>query len=352
MYSEDQAWIGAFNFRLQGFKDPPTFKYLRSWWQRSEDLRATDKNRADSCPIKYAFEYLRNFYKEYSEELSFSYLSTSALSHNKPEKIQMYDEEFLEFFTDLKKSKQLDSTFVIFFGDHGMREGSFRHTKQGQLEERLPFMSITVPDRFIKEHPIEFNNLKHNSKVLTTPYDMHITLKHLLSISRKPEKHVFGRSLFTDIVKENRSCSNAGVPHNWCVCGITTSVPSDDDTIKLVAKEMVDEINNLMQAHDKTKNSCEEFSLLKIIRAGVLDQPSIDNDAEDYATYEVVFQVTPGHGIFEGTAEYDKENKRTRVNKDFSRLNIYGDQPHCIAKEFPYLRKFCYCKDQMAVKSL
>ena len=125
MYSEDQAWIAVFNFRLMGFSKPPAHKYLRSWWQRSADLRCTNESREDSCPIKYVLDYYKDFRQEYDKELSLAYLSTSALTHGQAEKIHMFDEGFLQFFKDMKKSGKLDSTIVIFFGDHGMRTSHF-----------------------------------------------------------------------------------------------------------------------------------------------------------------------------------------------------------------------------------
>ena len=32
------------------------------------------------------------------------------------------------------------------------------------------------------------------------------------------------------------------------------------------------------------------------------------------------------------------------VDPEISRVNLYGDQPQCIAKEYPHLRSYCICK--------
>ena len=327
-----------------GFEKQPAFKYLRSWWQRSADLRATDDSRSDSCPMEYALNYYKDFRHEYAEELSLTYLSTSALTHNEPEKIQMFDDRFLAFFQDMKSAGKLNSTIVLFFGDHGMREGDFRQTAQGSNEERLPFMSVTLPPRFQAEHPLKVRNLKRNSKVLTTPYDIHVTLKHLLSLSEKPEKHVFGQSLFRNIEKRNRTCSEAGVPFNWCVCTKLYPVDSKDSSIVLkVATEMVRTINQFIHNETEVRDHCARLSLDKIVRVGVFDPP-FDFDRISYETYQIVFRVLPSRGVFEGTAEYQKDSGRIKVNLNFSRVNMYGSQPRCIEKKFPYLRKFCFCK--------
>ena len=349
MHSEDQAWISAFNFRLMGFSKQPAFKYLRSWWQRSADLRATDESRSDSCPMEYALKYYKDFRREYKDKLSLSYLSTSALTHNEPEKIQMFDDRYLDFFQNMKKSGHLNSTIILFFGDHGMREGDFRQTGQGSNEERLPFMSVTFPPRFKADHPLKVRNLRRNSKVLTTPYDIHVTLKHILALNEKPEKHVFGESLFRNIVKQNRTCSTAGVPFNWCPCTKMYPVDSKDNvTVLKVATEMVKTINQFVHNETEVRGHCEHLTLDKIVRAGVFDH-RFDFDKTSYETYLIVFRVLPSHGVFEGTAEYHKESGQMKVNLNFSRVNLYGSQPKCIEKQFAYLRKFCYCKNQMNI---
>ncbi|XP_066914967.1 uncharacterized protein [Clytia hemisphaerica] len=345
MHSEDQAWIAAFNFRLMGFSKPPAHKYLRSWWQRSADLRCTNESRADSCPIKYVLNYYKDFRLEYDKELSLAYLSTSALTHNEPEKIHMFDEGFLNFFKDMKNSGKLDSTIVIFFGDHGMRDGNFRHTAQGTTEERLPFMSLTFPPRFYAEHPNKIRNLKRNSEVLTTPYDMHVTLKHILDLTKSPVKHTYGKSLFQNIVKHNRTCADAGVPFTWCVCTEFVPVQKNNGQVLNVAKEMVKTINNKLTSKPESRDRCVELELDSIIRAGIL---SLKHGDRLYDTYQIVFKVKPNGGIFESSAELNKKDKTIKVNVNFSRLNHYGKQPKCIEQRYPYLRKFCFCKDYIS----
>ena len=32
------------------------------------------------------------------------------------------------------------------------------------------------------------------------------------------------------------------------------------------------------------------------------------------------------------------------IDPEISRVNLYGDQPQCIAKEYPHLRSYCICR--------
>jgi len=131
LLSEDDPFLGAFNFRLLGFKDQPTVKYLRSWWAETRDLRTLNSTREENCVPKYHFKYLKNFYKEYSKELSFSSIQLTTISHGTPEKVHSIDGDMLDLFLHLKRTGRLDSTVVIFYGDHGSRATAFRATNQG-----------------------------------------------------------------------------------------------------------------------------------------------------------------------------------------------------------------------------
>ena len=347
VHSEDEPWINSFNFRLRGFKEQPTFKYLRTWWKETRDLRNIDYTRSNSCPIEFAFDYVKKFYKEYPEELSLVFAMNSALTHNEPERVQMYDDGFIRFFKDLNTTKQLDKTIVVFFGDHGMREGGFRRTTQGKLEERLPLMTITLPPSFHKKYPREVNNLKRNSKVLTTPYDIHVTLKHLLSMSKgeTPPEHRYGRSLFSDVSSLNRECGEAGITPFWCVCTsfeeLNITAGLNNSTVQLVASEMVNTINQIIYNNSIAKAECQVLRLQNVIRAGKLINEQ--QEMAGFETYEIVFQTQPCGGPFEMTGEYNKKTKQTKTNKNISRINRYGDQPKCIQQKFPYLRKYCCC---------
>ena len=89
---------------------------------------------------------------------------------------------------------------------------SFRFTKirdslQGKLEERLPFMSLLFPTSFKEKYPLQFAQLRANEERLTTPLDLHATLKDIVALDGKPSTilspkdgtHPKGISLFKSI---------------------------------------------------------------------------------------------------------------------------------------------------------
>ena len=73
---------------------------------------------------------------------------------------------------------------------------------------------------------------------------------------------------------------------------------------------------------------------------------------DDMTASEVLYQVTittkPGGGKYEGTVTHViSEDKYHVKSSDISRIDLYGNQPHCVMDEMPHLRAYCYCKVQI-----
>ena len=69
-----------------------------------------------------------------------------------------------------------------------MRWGSFRQTYQGRLEDSLPFIFMWLPEWWRKEHRTAWDNLRRNTRSLTTPFDLHETLRDILEPKRMKVK--------------------------------------------------------------------------------------------------------------------------------------------------------------------
>ena len=389
LYSEDDPFVGTFQYRLWGFNKQPTTKYLRPWWIEIQETISHANRYSRACPHQYAIEYLKDFFNVYSDFNKFSMLVFSNLAHGELNSAALIDDDIIDLFAD---ETLKNDTVVIIFGDHGLRTSGFRSTVQGKLEERLPFMSLTLPTWFSQKYSDEFKNIKQNSEVLTSHFDIYATLKHLLNLSSKninlsseninvsskninlSSKHInitnnkrkYGKSLFTNIVKLNRTCEDAGVERHWCPCLNSYPVLKNDEIIIKVTKKIIEHINNLTRVNNVTLEQCQTLNLKSIIRASkVVPNEEVqrfietkrnqkcDSCGVNYdktynlksSIYEVVFSVSPSQGEYEASAEYFLSTAKIRVNSDISRINVYGNQPRCIAKEFPHLREFCFCKD-------
>jgi hypothetical protein len=127
----------------------------------------------------------------------------------------------------------------------------------------MPFFSVLMPKDFQNNYPNEMRNLRLNSRKLTTPFDIHETLKDLLTFKRPNRKKKLNRdrprsySLFDDI-PANRSCLDAQIEPHWCACLTCINVKirenSDEtnqiieqkhmETYKSIVKSQINELKN------------------------------------------------------------------------------------------------------------
>ena len=143
----------------------------------------------------------------------------------------------------------------------------------------------------------------------------------------------------------NRTCEQAGVEDHWCTCTEFEKIKAtNDSTVLKVVDKVLNYINSLNE--EDAKGKCSRLKLDKVLRAGRYAKR--DEKKLLQYTYEVAFSVTPSGGEYEVTRDCEfKEDGSLRIldSKDISRTNLYGNQPHCVEKEQPHLRKYCFCKD-------
>ena len=107
----------------------------------------------------------------------FAYISIISMTHEWIEAGHYLDVPYYQLLSKLFDENLLDNTLVLFFSDHGYRFGALRATRTGEVENRLPFMFIHLPNNTNTKY---VENLRQNQFRLTTHYDTHATLKHLI----------------------------------------------------------------------------------------------------------------------------------------------------------------------------
>ena len=349
MFSEDDASLASFNYRLHGFKRQPADHYARPFWIRVEDSVYERYCVGGKTTCEIGLEYIMNFYDIYRKVLKFSFTAFSAISHNSMNSVQAGDNDLFDFLQEFKRKGHMDDTILIIFSDHGLRAANFRETIQGKLEERLPFMSITLPPSLTKNHPEVYEALKHNSDVLTTHFDMHATLKHILNYPRQPW-NITGQSLFTHINQSARTCESAGIKDHWCPCLTFSEVKVNEAHIVNGVDFLLKHINeDIIDKNEEASKKCAKLTLKLIKRAsvrlpgeavqtfkdtfqnskcdecGVVKSKKKSMRGSDKQEYEFVFSVEPSNGLFEATVI--KNGRQWILDGEISRLNLYGDQP-------------------------
>lgn len=272
--------------------------------------------------------------------------------------------DVFELLKSLKEDNHLDNTMLIVFGDHGARFDEIRSTLQGKLEERLPFLSITLPQWFREKHPNFVKNLQQNTRRIISPLDLHATFMHVLKYPENPSKSSLttGSSLF-EALPENRECKDAGIPSHFCPCILWKPIPTTHSHVEIGAHLTVAHINDLLRKDSSVSHLCHKLKLHQIVSAvqgmpnrnvqlfkGIKDgiglgvgEPIYNDESEPLeCTYEIQIKVKPSMALFEATVKII--DGKFVVNGDISRVNRYGTQSECVVKSHPSLRKFCLCR--------
>ena len=365
MFSEDSPRFGSFNYRLKGFKDPPTDHFARPFWIAAADLGWEHFCINGRALHKVAFEYMLSYFRAYGNTPKFSFVSFAPLTHENVNSLGYADDDFKSLLQHLKEESFLNSTFLVVFGDHGARFSALRLTIQGKLEERLPFLSITTPKWFSVQYPKLYNNLVHNSGVLTTPFDLYATLRHIITYPEYPSGITTGQSLFNRIDEGIRTCTMAGVEEHWCPCLNLEEISVNEPIIGQLAEFVVSHMNKLLSQNPKVAKLCQKL-VLKDVKSAFRDMPSetlqffkkskrdeiCDSCGLEYGgkskntlvldtLYQLQLVTFPNDGFYEASVRMEKGSPS--IVGEISRLDAYKDQIFCLQDLYPRVRKYCYC---------
>ena len=164
----------------------------------------------------------------------FAFSFFSILTHENMNEAAYMDGHLERFFRSLNDSGGLENTAVVLFSDHGVRFGSSREyrTRMGWYEENMPLMMIAMPESFRRRHSQMMATLHSNQHRLTTPFDVHETVRRLVDIGRPYDDRQRiddgrrGVSLF-DVTLGNRTCKDASIAPVYCECQLSQSLPVD-----------------------------------------------------------------------------------------------------------------------------
>lgn len=357
MFSEDCPEFGSFNYRLHGFTEPPTDHFSRYFW---EAAGKTSVHCIRSQPQhQIHFNYIRSFFEAYRQQPKFGLFFFTDISHNNLQSIYSCNSDFLALLRGLSEGNLLNDTLLIVMSDHGFRYGQTRATFQGRFEERLPLMSLTFPKWFQQQHGDLMKTIKENSNIVTSPFDLYATFKHMLTYPQAPVDLIRGESLLSYINK-SRHCERAGVAEHYCPCVQWKEIDTSSSHVRRAAQVVVDHVNSLTSSDPLGLSLCSRLQLHEISAAyqklpnlklaqfmGSSDihgrKPMFSRGAVDECLYQVQLQTVPGNGLYEASVSF--RDGKYRVIGDISRINLYGEQPRCIVDKRPDLRKYCLCKD-------
>ncbi|KAJ8984809.1 hypothetical protein NQ317_013007 [Molorchus minor] len=291
----------------------------------------------------------KDFAITFKDYPNFGFFWMNSFSHNKLNSPTGMDNKIKSFLVDLANSGVLETSIVIFLSDHGMRFGEFRLTETGWFEERLPFIYLSFPEWFKEKHSKEYFNFRNNTYRLTSPYDLHVTLKHILVLSghnytvRPSNACPKCRSLFEEADAE-RSCEDAGIAQHWCTCSGYTSLNLTKAVEARVAGYLLSQIHDIIRSRNGDY-LCAKYTLNKVISSSISSQFLYKNDS-----YLLIKMETSPKAVFETTISFYgniAESRQFSISGDISRLDSYSAHSTCVSDA--YLKKYCYCHSKSRI---
>ncbi|XP_066253244.1 uncharacterized protein [Euwallacea similis] len=347
-YAEDAASISTFNYVKKGFIKPPTDYYFRPYVMATEKLDKVSVSSMAFCTgPETSGERILNLIRDFGDTFKgyphFGFFWMNTFSHNEISTPTMMDQKIKNFLIDLDKKGVTNNTLIIFLSDHGIRFGDIRTTETGWLEERLPFIYFGFPPWFKKRFPTQYQNFQLNVNRLTTPYDLHMTLQHILTMSGLNHTTTPSDacpkcvSLFEEVPKD-RSCEEAAISQHWCTCAGYTKIKLESKAEKKVTQFFLDTISKIIQKYVHLgSDKCSKYTV-NDVSISVSQKMSYEK-----TSFLLVIMKTYPKAIFETTISYvDDIMNSTLKMGDVSRLDYYGTHSYCVTDA--YVKKYCYCR--------
>jgi hypothetical protein len=264
--------------------------------------------------------------------------------------------EMISFNQDL-----LRNTLIIFLSDHGDRTSFFSSSEQSPesyIERGLPPLFVRLPDRLKSQNPETMRTLKSNSEKLTTPFDIHETLLHVLSL--RPETQSMStpdktdRSSLLKTFLTNRTCESTNIPTANCLCNVeyneSYESSSDSDAGKDFTTQVllfaIGRLNAKVESSMYRRN-CSRWESSWWQPVGF---HRITSRNSKFIGSVIAFTVSPGSAKFEARIQTALNVDGSLSNSSeligFSRISSYGDQSWCIRGETDVdkiMKELCYC---------
>lgn len=357
-YGEDLRHLSTFNYIKKGFNNAPTDFYQRPLIMAIEDkLHISERYSIPFCAGnryygEYIFDYALEFATRLKDEPHFGIFWTNSFSHNHFSTAALMDNNTLGYLTEFERLGILKNSIVMLISDHGCRWGPLLKLPSSHYEGRLPMFFISIPSWFRKQYPDLVQNLEINARRLTSPYDMHLTLQHLLKLANhnyniQPAEGCPHCVSLLETVPANRTCWLAGIPRTWCCC-------TEPEKYAAPSKEFGEELANLVISEineycstNELKKLCHRLKLKEVTNT-VTQHRSEEN--EKVITYIVTFTTSPRTSpetVFSSVVDYN-EDKAELVDfsiEDVSRQSSYKNTIKCLSDKHSEAFRYCICKN-------
>ncbi|XP_048735787.2 uncharacterized protein LOC125651251 [Ostrea edulis] len=329
-------------------RENPNLKIVKTSKEHANLRKVVDpKCFGNQKQHKIILDYTRMCIERYKGLRKFVFFWQNEISHHQPNFLSLADQDTADLISWMNDNGHLTNSVLILMSDHGPRYGPIARHELGVLTRNLPLLSIYIPRAVIQKYPHIHENFLTNRMRLSTPFDLHETLKDVLfqTLNKKSTLPSFssprGISLFQEIPKY-RSCYDASVPENYCPCYNSEPLDIHNSIVRSAASFAVLHINIQLM---KSNFSCNNLQLMSVHSAKLQKVPQKPNSAKVMQTF-VIFETIPGHAIFQATIRRHSQSIHSmEIIGDIERVNSYGNQSSCVPNEpiNAQYRLYCFC---------
>uniref|UniRef100_A0A6P4F257 Uncharacterized protein LOC108046301 n=1 Tax=Drosophila rhopaloa TaxID=1041015 RepID=A0A6P4F257_DRORH len=362
-YAEDQTGMSTFNYAKPGFVESPTDYYLRPFQKAFESDLNTWK--CENCSMRYCigrritssyvYDMAREFARRYLDERPiWGLFWSNSFSHDCYQMPAKMEDYVLQYLLDFQADGVFEQSIMVFLSDHGARWGKLMSLPTGFLEERLPSMFIYLPPWFRAQYPEYASALQGNRNRLTSNYDLHNTLKHIIELGNAADSPKLPgsvdcpkcQSLFHP-VSESRTCEDAGIPEHYCTCVPYKRLTAD--WARRIPPRVIGRINEYLAGRNLS-GICSELTLKHIhrieMKIGLEHNFNGDLPMADVNTYRIKFKVNQNTAVFQATVQYNNVTESVEVSvPTISRLDRYKYVSTCVDDKID--KMYCICKSDL-----
>ncbi|EDW12006.2 uncharacterized protein LOC6576575 [Drosophila mojavensis] len=334
-YAEDSLSL-AFTRKPVDYYLYPILKVFKEIMERE----GRGQGESDYClgrreSFHYVFESCLQLVQRFMNETPkplFGLYWTKTFSHEDFSAAARVDRNFVRYLELYREHGLFDKAVVILFSLHGQRKGPLMRLASGFLEERLPMLHIYLPPWYRKQYPDVRNALEVNRRRLCSTYDLHLTIKNLLTqVHPNLEFEVVCNSCMSllYIIPENRSCAGANIPEWICSCEPCRRVPNTE-LMRTWAKLIVFRINQYL-ARKKLIRYCSHLKFEHLITVDHQElynsEGQIVKPADGIQRYRIKF-ITQPNGVFLGNIFINSQNNIADV--PYHRITRFNTHSKCV----------------------
>ncbi|KAH8293227.1 hypothetical protein KR018_000529, partial [Drosophila ironensis] len=346
-YGEGVSNLSMFNIDRMGFFEKTVHFFTRSLDNFQKKDHCIDRR----LNLQYFHDYLEQFVERHTDvpQSQFGFFWADRVEQNNVNAYSIMDAILMDHLARLKKLNLFAKSIVMLFSDKGAQEAG---VKRDILEESQPMLFIWLPPWFRALHPEIVQALRINGKRLTTAYDLHLTLHHLLELGERwpqaVQKLIDCPTCQTLLapVPENRTCADVGITEQHCPCDAYKPLKPHQIRQLPLGTLLVKSVNKFLYDHN-LQEMCSKLTLKAV--DSVLQR--VDIRPSNTGTYRVVFTASPNDTKYSATTRL---NYRRRVLEyinvgAISRLDSYRNGSECMTRLLG--RKFCICQSPEIIEN-